>query len=247
MRIARYDVSVKQQSLSFNGAATFQLRIECVLIEGDDDSDASMEPQLFSCGLLSIISIDMVGIIASMEPQLFSCGLCKCRWWWLLLEKLLQWSRNFSVADCRRRRRRSRKDTRGFNGAATFQLRIVSSLDSVHSTQCTASMEPQLFSCGLVDSIVIMLLHFQCFNGAATFQLRIELPIVGVVKVLLVASMEPQLFSCGLNEKLFNSFLLYFASMEPQLFSCGLNTTVHSTNNCSLASMEPQLFSCGLS
>ena len=60
-----------------------------------------------------------------------------------------------------------------FNGAATFQLRIV-----------------ELWKIDNYDDLA--------FNGAATFQLRIVGLMVENEPERLVPSMEPQLFSCGL-------------------------------------------------
>ena len=110
---------------------------------------ASMEPQLFSCGLLVTTDKDQQFESASMEPQLFSCGLINNQWKMYSLVRasmepqlfscglpmskagvkassMLQWSRNFSVADC------------------CLQ-------PSRHCPSKSASMEPQLFSCGLQD------------------------------------------------------------------------------------------------
>ena len=110
---------------SFNGAATFQLRIALNDIGVIKLEVASMEPQLFSCGLLFGADRPFKSRNASMEPQLFSCGLMPKK------GKMKKWMH------------------RGFNGAATFQLRIVG-----HDA----------WSCDILP----------CFNGAATFQLRIE-------------------------------------------------------------------------
>ena len=131
-----------------------------------------MEPQLFSCGLpLSKVRLT-IPVIASMEPQLFSCGLSR----WTILISLniqsfngaatfqlrivdkvrindielskLQWSRNFSVADCRYTSLAasncpSLQWSRNFS-VADWWIRQVSRLSHYF-----ASMEPQLFSCGL--------------------------------------------------------------------------------------------------
>ena len=208
--------------LPFNGAATFQLRIAwnkrkvtyAVI-------SPSMEPQLFSCGLKNTQRNPTLSETPSMEPQLFSCGL---------QHKLKrvdnpQWS---------------------FNGAATFQLRIAcnATLDiavlptlqwsrnfsvadcmQCHSRYCCItdpSMEPQLFSCGLLDNggwcfsftssfngaatfqlriadyVWRLCSWFATFNGAATFQLRIVVVVLICVIITISPSMEPQLFSCGL-------------------------------------------------
>ena len=84
-----------------------------------------------------------------MEPQLFSCGLL----YGVSLGCIM---------------------IRGFNGAATFQLRI-----------------------DVGREANIALGRLESFNGAATFQLRI-VGRVGSYNANMIASMEPQLFSCGL-------------------------------------------------
>ena len=61
-----------------------------------------------------------------------------------------------------------------------------------------ASMEPQLFSCGLMNICIQPINFFISFNGAATFQLRIVEQPVFIHVGDIPASMEPQLFSCGL-------------------------------------------------
>ena len=132
-----------------------------------------------------------------MEPQLFSCGLAV----WCVtcgnMFKYLQWSRNFSVADCNQRPKSRAGQGSSFNGAATFQLRIGDIGECMESKflapsmepqlfscglkkkeEKTAprkkpSMEPQLFSCGLVYANITGLGVQSPFNGAATFQLRI--------------------------------------------------------------------------
>ena len=84
----------------------------------------------------------------------------------------LQWSRNFSVADCRNPTARLHPRPYRFNGAATIQLRIDE--DDEDDENNTIG-----------------------FNGAATIQLRIV--IAPKLKQFITdASMEPQLFSCGL-------------------------------------------------
>ena len=107
-----------------------------------------MEPQLFSCGLYVASQTQPQNSRASMEPQLFSCGLNPK----LPSEPIILF---------------------GFNGAATFQLRIAAGSAAVCACVVGASMEPQLFSCGLF-----------CAFGRGDNQ--------------RIASMEPQLFSCGL-------------------------------------------------
>ena len=207
----------------FNGAATFQLRIEPTLqlkpeflihlqwSRNFSVADCyvlarqfvycqgpSMEPQLFSCGLNCKKNKEKRVVIPSMEPQLFSCGLwiygpresvasnlqwsrnfsvadCYVATQVDTISVCLQWSRNFSVADCRIGLCISGR-WRPFNGAATFQLRIGDFIGTTACVHADPSMEPQLFSCGLLRFLEE---RFSCaiyaFNGAATFQLRIEL------------------------------------------------------------------------
>ena len=197
MRIGGYNYVTRPSPSTFNGAATFQLRIVCNGVSPLIFHSPSMEPQLFSCGLersyvgggtfsatfngaatfqLRIVSQDFkydVAGLPSMEPQLFSCGLIKdakakiaemetfngaatfqLRIVILSNRKknyfgILQWSRNFSVADCKHILRNKTQES------------------------IQPSMEPQLFSCGLYDHKPNCVVSQSTFNGAATFQLRI--------------------------------------------------------------------------
>ena len=159
--------------MSFNGAATFQLRI--------DDFSGRSSPRTW----------------ASMEPQLFSCGLSICILWIIWYAIMLQWSRNFSVADCH-----------------------LSFLNETRDEY--ASMEPQLFSCGLMEIRPKRVYSLHCFNGAATFQLRIVVKHKKEYFRLcqLQWSRNFSVADCGIELKMGDA--LYSASMEPQLFSCGL-------------------------
>ena len=122
---------------------------------------------------------------ASMEPQLFSCGLCAPEWQGPTARYPLQWSRNFSVADCKILLR-GWVPKHSFNGAATFQLRIVLKDAQTILLNYIASMEPQLFSCGLQISGTDSIAPKSCFNGAATFQLRIECMVKKTSKDILM-------------------------------------------------------------
>ena len=64
-------------------------------------------------------------------------------------------------------------DSGSFNGAATFQLRIAAIFEDLDELSENASMEPQLFSCGLIAAYRTAPTSNDRFNGAATFQLRI--------------------------------------------------------------------------
>ena len=114
-----------RQSFSFNGAATFQLRIASGSGIVSRDFQPSMEPQLFSCGLLAITThrqkvqktafngaaTFQLRIETENNPHLTRAPTFngaatfqlridskKCGGGGTLTG--LQWSRNFSVADC---------------------------------------------------------------------------------------------------------------------------------------------------
>ena len=181
-----------------------------------------MEPQLFSCGLWRDFDEPHIPRMASMEPQLFSCGL-HCMGKRNLKDvkgfngaatfqlrigvvpyinyteyNKLQWSRNFSVADCCGVAHKKSNLCTSFNGAATFQLRIVLMvIDDAHEfatlqwsrnfsvADCTkkktsvrrAPVLQWSRNFSVADCIVLGLCLFLVarFNGAATFQLRIVL------------------------------------------------------------------------
>ena len=182
----------------FNGAATFQLRIvseKCKINWNFNVLQWSRNFSVADC--LKLNAVCQKHKIPSMEPQLFSCGLL-INWlvslWWFspfngaatfqlrienkivkifLTQPTLQWSRNFSVADCRKYRNVYVYHIVAFNGAATFQLRIAT-------------------------HVITTVLLSTPFNGAATFQLRIEDNVRAWTLSLNNPSMEPQLFSCGL-------------------------------------------------
>ena len=158
----------------------------------------SMEPQLFSCGLKENFHNDKNNNNPpSMEPQLFSCGLRQSRFYELC------WFYAFNGAATFQLRIvlptiTWRQYQKTFNGAATFQLRIECGTYQLSRHFIKPSMEPQLFSCGL--------LFYEAFAG----------------QPLNIPSMEPQLFSCGLWQCPFYRCDRCSPSMEPQLFSCGL-------------------------
>ena len=90
-----------------------------------------------------------------------------------------------------------------FNGAATFQLRIEDESVGAAESDNFPSMEPQLFSCGLLRTDASDKWLVTSFNGAATFQLRIGGRGRGRCTLMAtLPSMEPQLFSCGLLLKM---------------------------------------------
>ena len=106
-------------------------------------------------------------------------------------------------------------------------------------------MEPQLFSCGLLQPLPKVMASWR-FNGAATFQLRIGLTLQKIVKSPFWASMEPQLFSCGLGKKGRKEERKELGLQWSRNFSVADWSTDVWISITSRASMEPQLFSCGL-
>ena len=140
---------------AFNGAATFQLRIASSSGTHKDQFCTLQWSRNFSVADCEQIDIQLKnGLNPSMEPQLFSCGLnewvgdakrvlqpfngaatFQLRIASLQFEDykkscLLQWSRNFSVADWGHRHHTGHSPI-SFNGAATFQLRIAECTDRV--------------------------------------------------------------------------------------------------------------------
>ena len=136
---------------TFNGAATFQLRIAINASPFNGASKSLQWSRNFSVAdWRAVMTYRSDTLDPSMEPQLFSCGLQICLW--IVCSKIyLQWSRNFSVADCRLAHRCHPFFLLPFNGAATFQLRIDGNFFHRPSMGIRPSMEPQLFSCGLCN------------------------------------------------------------------------------------------------
>ena len=86
--------------------------------------------------------------------------------------KVLQWGRNFAVAETRVHDvQRLRRDG-SFNGAATLQLRKPDCRRGERGERQSASMGPQLCSCGNSGAVNACVNVRNSFNGAATLQLR---------------------------------------------------------------------------
>ena len=158
---------------------------------------------------------------------------------------MLQWGRNFIVAEIR---------LRSLAAAAPH----------------TASMGPQLYRCGNVASLQDTLSDLQRFNGAATLSLRKcwirsldgtrwEASFNGAATLSLrkydIAagrSYAPTSFNgaATLSLRKFGQTAnqvrnLRYASMGPQLYRCG-NTDVGGCHEAMIdASMGPQLYRCG--
>ena len=210
----------KDGTLYFNGAATFQLRIDEYMKHANDYHGDFNGAATFQLRIVDHHVGRHRWFIYFNGAATFQLRI---EWRDLIVANMtewLQWSRNFSVADWKH-------------------------LGSFHLCHCRTSMEPQLFSCGLSYTGIFRSSAKSYFNGAATFQLRIADKTNKMVG-LQITSMEPQLFSCGLSDNSTYDICYKQTSMEPQLFSCGLLFKLMSINFSSLTSMEPQLFSCGL-
>ena len=181
----------------FNGAATFQLRIDvryCM--------DKTI-PESFNGAATFQLRIEKKEIAEGARLR------------------ALQWSRNFSVADCNMCPR-SKSGPPKLQWSRNFSVADCCGYHNGVSDINEASMEPQLFSCGLLRRVFSVSWAMTSFNGAATFQLRIVAAKVTGRRWVGIASMEPQLFSCGLPTAAEDARANSRASMEPQLFSCGL-------------------------
>ena len=161
------------KEIAFNGAATFQLRIAAATTNNRYNVFPSMEPQLFSCGLGLVCFIAVIIFRTFNGAATFQLRIDSISRDVKSFHIFLQWSRNFSVADCCGDGVQQSRHV-AFNGAATFQLRIAAHLLWYSLRYCP-------------------------FNGAATFQLRIARLRTHPRSLKFKPSMEPQLFSCGLR------------------------------------------------
>ena len=109
---------------------------------------------------------------------------------------MLQWGRNFIVAETRDRHDCYRDD-------------------------CEASMGPQLYRCGNYLHLSYVYDHAPSFNGAATLSLRKRVGAALVSPWRWLASMGPQLYRCGNVATALDYGHHVHASMGPQLYRCG--------------------------
>ena len=109
--------------------------------------DASMGPQLYRCGNISLRHAVRFGAVASMGPQLYRCGNLRHLLRATREISMLQWGRNFIVAETQVVYSWGDMLSTRFNGAATLSLRKLG-----------VSCEIPVTSVG--------------FNGAATLSLR---------------------------------------------------------------------------
>ena len=208
-------------------------------------------------------------VIASMGPQLYRCGNPAVPPVSIEVPGLLQWGRNFIVAEMAQPHRAAAGAHQasmgpqlyrcgngepprlplnafiGFNGAATLSLRKF--LGALRSASSASSFNgAATLSLRKCQTRPDTSLRQCCFNGAATLSLR---------------KLESKHFAvcgkCGLqwgrNFIVAEIFLLGFrhffhvvASMGPQLYRCGNKECLYKDNEgFNYASMGPQLYRCG--
>ena len=233
------------QDTSFNGAATLSLRKPVPFCDPYCAEEyASMGPQLYRCGNLTARRSGDTGNGASMGPQLYRCGNQDSAYIPSDRPSMLQWGRNFIVAETSRCRAPVRcvfplqwgrnfivAETpspgaavrssvvlqwgRNFIVAETHTIRLITLLPPI------ASMGPQLYRCGNPYHTPDYSAPTYRFNGAATLSLRKLYSHTILYTSILYASMGPQLYRCGNNEPLVGPLVHGYASMGPQLYRCG--------------------------
>ena len=133
---------------------------------------ASMGPQLYRCGNVPVWVAENVALISFNGAATLSLRKCAGEDGGLPLSQMLQWGRNFIVAEI-------------YFGIARI------------CQQWRASMGPQLYRCGNLLCVTGTMSTMKRFNGAATLSLRKS--VCGSRNVLnpCTASMGPQLYRCG--------------------------------------------------
>ena len=139
----------------FNGAAVFRLRKRpSRVLDRYSTVTASMGPQSCDCGNRGRCNRQRVLRQASMGPQSFDCGNW-LSWRWLSLSRpMLQWGRSLSTAETAWLQQIVRSAAVCFNGAAVLRLRKRCALRRVVGDASGASMGPQSFDCGNVQSAI---------------------------------------------------------------------------------------------
>ena len=157
---------------------------------------ASMGPQLYRCGNSLWYTILVYQDLASMGPQLYRCGnVAEIRH---LREDIdmLQWGRNFIVAEIRHHARHWNANF-GLQWGRNFIVAEMRSRPPEPQADSPASMGPQLYRCGNLSYFIYMKYINSCFNGAATLSLRKFSDVLHGMIRELTASMGPQLYRCG--------------------------------------------------
>ena len=140
---------------------------------------ASMGPQLYRCGNGRLERLHRAERHASMGPQLYRCGNMAIVAVLMLAIYMLQWGRNFIVAETSRGMTGPLALALCFNGAATLSLRKLGGNAVLGRHQGIASMGPQLYRCGNAGSAAATCMSETGFNGAATLSLR-KLALIGL-------------------------------------------------------------------
>ena len=207
-------------STCFNGAATLSLRKLAPPGAGETVGvPASMVPQLYRCGNLSLLRDAVQHVDASMGPQLYRCGNPYSN------------SLGAEIPIC-------------FNGAATLSLRKLGpaclpnvSLLGFNGAATLSLRKPN--APGLGYCIQSLLQWGRNFIVAETCSVGKRL-VAGIA-----ASMGPQLYRCGNWFCPCGAVNLNSASMGPQLYRCGNQDRKDVRAGHNLASMGPQLYRCG--
>ena len=132
---------------------------------------------------------------------------------------LLQWGRNFIVAEMYMKIMTTRALSMLQWGRNFIVAEMPASVMEVY--QCgSASMGPQLYRCGNSSLAEPPAATTRRFNGAATLSLRkcASCSLYGI-RHLSIASMGPQLYRCGNEDG--RAKKINAASMGPQLYRCG--------------------------
>ena len=157
----------------FNGAATLSLRkLRLAPITLLRHRHASMGPQLYRCGNFTVHILIMRIICASMGPQLYRCGNISVAFIYASNRDLLQWGRNFIVAETLYR---------------TAHL----------EDQRMASMGPQLYRCGNEAIACMSGFCIRLLQWGRNFIVAETATPVDCVATSSSASMGPQLYRCG--------------------------------------------------
>ena len=247
---------------SFNGAATLSLRrLACANLypHQNDLGLASMGPQLYRCGDTSYRCVPHRvmryhcfngAATLSLRRRPAACARSPPG----TQTTLLQWGRNFIVAETSNRlvctvgRLSLLQWGRNFIVAETLSWCGV----APPGVPVLASMGPQLYRCGDARAYVIKeaksgysLQWGRNFIVAETRQSRAAVN----ARLILPASMGPQLYRCGDRVVccFFPLIMWTVASMGPQLYRCGDSALPNLTKSFRRfhASMGPQLYRCG--
>ena len=155
-----------------------------------------------------------------MGPQLYRCGNILAGLQASEQNRMLQWGRNFIVAEMRAATSRYAPAEPSFNGAATLSLRKYVrtswAIARSHGFNGAATLSLRKSYRSQWDSR-----REACFNGAATLSLRKCRHLRGTYAGSQLASMGPQLYRCGNGNNEVSFMITGHASMGPQLYRCG--------------------------